>query len=51
MIWQLLQIGHLKGTPLILPGKMYTELVAWCRHHMLRPELNLARQRDMAFPP
>ena len=25
MIWQLLQVGHLQGTPLILTGKMYAE--------------------------
>ena len=51
MIWQLLQIGHLKGTPLILPGKSTQSLLPGCRHHMLRPELNLARPEDMAFPP
>lgn len=28
MIWQLLQVGHLQNTPLILVGKMYSELVA-----------------------
>lgn len=28
MIWQLLQVGHLQNTPLILVGKMYGELVA-----------------------
>jgi predicted Rossmann-fold nucleotide-binding protein len=31
MIWQLLQVRHLQNTPLILAGKMYGELVAWCR--------------------
>lgn len=33
IIWQLLQVGHLQNTPLILVGKMYGELVAWCRDH------------------
>lgn len=28
MIWQLLQVGHLQNTPLILVGKIYGELVA-----------------------
>jgi hypothetical protein len=37
MIWHLLQVGHLQKTPLILVGKMYAELVAWCRQNMLRP--------------
>src|SRR5215203_3263851 len=50
MIWQLLQVGHLQGTPLILVGKMYAELVAWCRQHMLRPELSLANPEDLALP-
>ena len=50
MIWQLLQVGHLHNTPLILVGKMYTELVAWCRRHMLRPELHLANPEDIALP-
>ena len=38
MIWQLLQVRHIEGTPLILTGKMYQDLVAWCRNYMLRPE-------------
>ena len=50
MIWQLLQVGHLKGTPFILAGKMYAELVAWCRRYMLRPELRLAQPEDLALP-
>jgi len=50
MIWQLLQVGHLQGTPLILAGKMYAELVAWCRHHMLQPGLHLANPEDITLP-
>jgi uncharacterized protein (TIGR00730 family) len=50
MIWQLLQVGHLQDTPLILAGKMFAELVAWSRHHMLRPELHLANPEDIALP-
>ena len=50
MIWQLLQVGHLQGTPFILVGKMYAELVAWCQQHMLRPELHLANSEDLALP-
>jgi hypothetical protein len=50
MIWQLLQVGHLQDTPLILVGKMYAELVSWCRDHMLRPELHLAHPDDIALP-
>jgi uncharacterized protein (TIGR00730 family) len=50
MIWQLLQVGHLQNTPLILVGKMYEELVAWCRQHMLRPDIPLANADDIALP-
>ena len=50
MIWQLLQVGHLQGTPLILTGKMYAQLVAWCRDYMLRPEFPLASPEDLYLP-
>jgi uncharacterized protein (TIGR00730 family) len=50
MIWQLLQVRKLHNTPLVLAGKMYAELVAWCRTHMLRPESPLASPEDMAIP-
>jgi len=50
MIWQLLQVGHLQGTPLILVGKMYGELLAWCRDHMLRPDVPLANAEDIELP-
>jgi predicted Rossmann-fold nucleotide-binding protein len=50
MVWQLLQVRKLENTPLILAGKMYAELVAWCRTYMLRPEFPLASPGDMAIP-
>ena len=50
MIWQLLQVRHIEGVPLILTGKMYQDLVAWCRNHMLRPEFPLASTEDIALP-
>jgi uncharacterized protein (TIGR00730 family) len=49
MIWQLLQVRKLH-TPLILVGKMYADLVAWCRTYMLRPDFPLASPEDMALP-
>ncbi len=49
MIWQLLQVRKLH-TPLILVGKMYADLVAWCRTSMLRPDFPLASPEDMALP-
>jgi uncharacterized protein (TIGR00730 family) len=50
MVWQLLQVRKLENTPLILAGKMYAELVAWCRMYMLRPEFSLASEKDMNIP-
>lgn len=50
MIWQLLQVRHIEGIPLILTGKMYQDLVAWCRNYMLRPDLLLASSEDLALP-
>ena len=50
MVWQLLQVRKLHGTPLILAGKMYAELVDWCRRSMLRPESPLASPEDMTIP-
>jgi len=50
MIWQLLQVQKLHDTPLILAGKMYAELVEWCRKYMLRENCPLASPRDMTIP-
>jgi uncharacterized protein (TIGR00730 family) len=50
MIWQLLHVQKLHDTPLILAGKMYAELVAWCRQYMLRPDFPLASPQDMSIP-
>jgi uncharacterized protein (TIGR00730 family) len=50
MIWQLLQVQKLHETPLILAGKMYAELVDWCKKHMLRDDCPLASPRDMSIP-
>src|SRR3954451_19362093 len=35
MVWQLLQVRHVEGTPLILVGKMWPGLVQWAREHLL----------------
>ena len=50
MVWQLLQVRKLHDTPLILAGKMYADLVEWCRRYMLRPDCPLAGVDDMAIP-
>lgn len=50
MIWQLLQVRHLEGTPLILVGKMWPGLVEWARHSMLAADHPLASVTDMDIP-
>lgn len=49
MIWQLLQVRHLKDTPLVFVGKMWAELVDWARRSMLGPQ-PLASPEDMDLP-
>jgi hypothetical protein len=43
-------VRKLHDTPLILAGKMYTELVDWSRRHMLRDDCPLASKPDMDIP-
>lgn len=50
MVWQLLQVRRLHDTPLILAGRMYCDLVQWCKNAMLRPDCPLASPQDLAIP-
>ena len=50
MIWQLLQVRHVRDTPLILVGKMWADLVDWARTHLLTSQPPLANPEDMAIP-
>jgi len=50
MIWQLLQVRHMHNTPLVLVGKMWTELVDWARKHMLTSQPPFANAEDMTIP-
>lgn len=50
MVWQLLQVRKLHDTPLVLAGRMYADLVDWCRQYMLRPDCPLAGERDLEIP-
>jgi uncharacterized protein (TIGR00730 family) len=50
MIWQLLQVGHLQDTPLILVGRMWPGLVEWTRHTMLSTDPPLASAADLSIP-
>lgn len=50
MVWQLLQVRHIKDVPLIFAGKMWGDLVKWARDHLLNPELNLVNASDLEIP-
>jgi uncharacterized protein (TIGR00730 family) len=50
MIWQLLQVRHLRDTPLILVGRMWPGLVEWARTMMLSFDPPLANAGDFAIP-
>jgi uncharacterized protein (TIGR00730 family) len=50
MIWQLLQVRHMDGVPLLLVGKMWKGLVEWARDSMLDPRLALANPDDLQIP-
>jgi uncharacterized protein (TIGR00730 family) len=50
MIWQLLQVRKVYGTPLILIGRMWPPFVQWARDHMLGAEPLLADPVDLDIP-
>jgi uncharacterized protein (TIGR00730 family) len=50
MIWQLLQVRHIKQTPLILVGKLWPGLVEWVRSSMLTFETPLINTEDVDIP-
>ncbi len=50
MVWQLLQVRKLYGTPLILVGPMWQELVDWARRNMAERPVQLAGDVDVAIP-
>jgi uncharacterized protein (TIGR00730 family) len=49
MIWQLLQVRHVRDTPLILVGKMWADLVEWASTHLLTTQPPLAHPEDMTI--
>jgi uncharacterized protein (TIGR00730 family) len=50
MIWQLLQVRHLHGTPLLLVGRMWPGLVSWARTAMSSYDPPLASPADFDIP-
>ena len=50
LIWQLLQVKHVRKSPLILVGAMWSQLVDWARANLLKPQLALANPEDLDIP-
>ena len=50
MVWQLLQVRHIEGLPLVFMGPMWREFVSWARRHMLDGEEQLASPEDLDLP-
>jgi uncharacterized protein (TIGR00730 family) len=50
MVWQLLQVKHVEGVPLILVGKMWPGLVNWAKTSLLTTQPPLASPEDMTIP-
>lgn len=50
LVWQLLQVDHLRGVPLIMIGPMYRDLVGWARTHMLDGPTAYAAAPDIDIP-
>jgi predicted Rossmann-fold nucleotide-binding protein len=50
MVWQLLQVKHVEGAPLILVGRMWSGLVDWARTHLAGSTPPLASMSDMSIP-
>jgi uncharacterized protein (TIGR00730 family) len=50
MVWQLVQVKHLRDTPLILVGKMWPGLVDWAKTRLTTTDPPLADASDVAIP-
>ncbi|MBN9523701.1 LOG family protein [bacterium] len=50
MVWQLLQVRHLRDTPLILAGHFWDGLIDWAKVAMLRPDIPLVSPGDLDIP-
>lgn len=50
MIWQLLQVRHLEGTPFLMVGRMWPGLVEWARQSMLSSDMPFADPEDLELP-
>jgi len=50
LIWQLLQVRHVRDVPLILVGDMWKDFSDWAKRHMLSSDPQLASPGDLEIP-
>lgn len=50
MVWQLLQVQHIDGVPLILIGDMWEEFLVWAKDSMVSGKRQFADPGDMEIP-
>lgn len=50
MVWQLAQVNHIQGVPLIFAGKMWKELVDWAKKNMMSFNPPLLSAKDLDIP-
>jgi uncharacterized protein (TIGR00730 family) len=50
MVWQLLQVGHLRDVPLVFVGRMWRELIEWARVYMGEHSPALICPQDLNIP-
>jgi uncharacterized protein (TIGR00730 family) len=50
MVWQLLQVRHLRDTPLLLAGHFWDGLLDWAKREMLRADVPLVSPQDLNIP-
>jgi hypothetical protein len=50
LVWQLLQVSHLRELPLILVGEMWRELVSWAGRRMTEGPVAYASPQDLTIP-
>lgn len=50
LVWQLIQVDHLRNRPLVFVGEQWKALLEWGRTYWLAGEPNLADSRDLEIP-
>jgi uncharacterized protein (TIGR00730 family) len=50
MVWQLLQVNHLRDAPLVLIGRIWQGLIEWAKGALLTTDPPLASAKDLAIP-